>query len=154
MDNNCEIDEKNFDNLISRAVKNKCYIEVISLIHNYLELHLKNLIIRKLDSVKESKQDLPEKIKILINRGTNFLKYLNDYNEIAFLLSCINKEGYEGIKRFNKKRNEIVHSLLMKKKKYSEIKIIAKEGRILQLIFNPSKFTEKEFLERMQKEWK
>ncbi len=153
MENDFQIDEKNFDEVISRAVKQKCYIEVISLVHNYLELHIKSLIANKLISQEKSSDDFIEKIKILQNNQGNFIKYFNDYIEIAFLLSCINKDGYEAIKKFNNNRNKIIHQLLKKEKSYSEIKKIAKEGRTLQLCFTPFKFTENELMEKMQKEW-
>jgi len=151
MKDDFQIDEKNFDEIISRAVKKECYVEVISLVHNYLELHLKSLIARKLANIKS--KHLPEKIKILQNRGGNFLKYLNDYNEIAFLLGCLDQNMYEEIKKFNADRNKVMHQILKKTKPYSKLKKIAKKGCTIQIIFNPFKFTEADMLQKMQTEW-
>jgi len=158
-----KINYHNFENLIVRAIKMGAFIELNSLIHNAIEHYLQFKIIdeiycsfgiNKFNSEKENlniynenKKIIDKKVNILLNKGkTNFLKYLVDYVEIAFIMNIISDELYDKILKFNSTRNKVIHQLLKKSDKYSFLELIenAKLGRYIQLKLSPLNHTDKD----------
>ena len=165
-----KINEKTFDYLIIRAINNRCFIEAISLIHNVIEVYLKFRLIHhrlKTNYPPHLEKDInygvfmkayedshvSKKIKILEkNYKSNFLKYLEDYNEMCYMFNLIEEDMYKDIIKFNKGRNNVMHKLLKIKekdgkrifKKYSEIIETAKLGRRIQLELSPLNHSKKD----------
>ncbi len=165
-----KINEKTFDYLIIRAINNRCFIEAISLIHNVIEVYLKFRLkhhILKTNYPPHLEKDIShgvfmkayedshvsKKIKILEkNYKSNFLKYLEDYNEMCYMFNLIEEDMYKDIIKFNKGRNNVMHKLLKIKekdgkrifKKYSEIIETAKLGRRIQLELSPLNHSKKD----------
>ena len=119
---------KNFEDLIEHALRNKCFIEAISLIHNTIEAYLK----KKIEDLKGNDEGRLELLK------TKFkLKYLRDYNTIAYLLNIIEKSLYDSIIEFNSKRNKVIHDLIKRPKDLEQIRKIARKGREIQMRLSP-----------------
>lgn len=127
------IDPNSFEPVIENALKNKCFIEATSLIHNVIEAFLK----RKLEDffIEDS-----ERFKLL-KQKINF-RYLWDYNSFCYILGLIKKEDYGEITKFNNDRNTAIHDLLKKVISLNELKLIARRGREIQMKLNPLNHTE------------
>ena len=130
----------NFELYICRAIKKECYIEVISLIHNTIELYLSsNVIIYFSNRKKNSLEYYLKRESILSGKGN--ISKLIVWAEINFLFNLIDEDTFNQIKKFNSSRNIIVHKLLKSKKNskknYRKIKEIAKLGREIQLKLSP-----------------
>lgn len=122
------INPSSFEDVIENALKNKCFIEATSLIHNVIEAYLK----RKLEDFFHSN---PERLNLL-RKKINF-RYLKDYNSFSYILGVIDKQLHDGIVSFNKERNKAIHDLLKKETTIEELRLIARRGREIQMKLNP-----------------
>lgn len=119
------------DWLIKSAYEKESYIEAVSLIHNAIELILQSKLI------EHFKNDV-SKSKIIKN-----LRWLKDCNQTCLLAGLISEKDFKDIEDFNKKRNIAVHDLLKLKtfeemqKEYDKLKIVAQQGREIQLRLEP-----------------
>lgn len=127
------IDPNSFEEVIEHALRSKCFIEAISLLHNTIEASLKKKIEDLAIQDKERLNLLKKKFK---------LKYLRDYNTIAYLLGLIDNELYKSILNFNEKRNKVIHELLINPKEMIQIKRIARAGKKLQMKLSPLNYSE------------
>lgn len=145
-----EINLEMFDEVLERAIDKRCFIEVVSLIHNYIEFELYDLLIKKY--IMQDDPDINVKIKLLEGKGK---KYLSSYNELCFLSGLISKEQYDNIINFNNGRNLVIHNLLHQKTKeqdrnrYGEIIKVAILGRKIQMKFQ--EYPEEEITEYLKK---
>ncbi|MFH1134423.1 MAG: hypothetical protein V1735_08110 [Nanoarchaeota archaeon] len=137
------INQEVIEDLIERAIKKRCFIEVLSLVHNVIELYLKyrlkkyifekegldefgfgnerkqedksgNISINLTLPETEQEKNAKEKLKVLLNSRKQ--RYLHDYKEICFTLGLIDKKILNMISQFNFKRNIAIHRLLNKRK--------------------------------------
>jgi hypothetical protein len=130
------LDIHNLDDLIKRSFKKKCFIESLSLLHNYIEYILINKIknffykLFKLNNegfeqgnyFENIGKNLTEKeiecrnlIKnILLNNRGQF-KYLSDFIFFAKQMSIMDNKYIERINLFNINRNRFIHKILIKK---------------------------------------
>ncbi|MCK5234045.1 MAG: hypothetical protein KAJ91_04470 [Candidatus Aenigmarchaeota archaeon] len=162
------INESVIEDLIERAIKKRCFIEALSLIHNVIELYLKyrikshifeqevldkygiDLIKHKkdengLDIVNTTREETENEKKAKLKFKLIFTKknYLHNYKELCFVLNLIDKNIFDLITAFNKRRNLVTHNLLREDKskgadlKYIEILVTAKLGREIQLKLSP-----------------
>jgi len=122
------VDPNSFEEVIEHSLKNKCFIESISLIHNVIEAYLK----KKIEDLTSSDE---ERLKLLKKRFK--LKYLKDYNTISYLLGIIDNLTYKSILDFNVKRNKVIHKLLTNPTYINQIKAIARMGREIQMKLSP-----------------
>lgn len=130
-----KIDPKSFEDVIENALKNKCFVEAISLIHNTIEAYLKRKIEVFLISDSARLQLLKEKFKP---------QYLKDYNTICYILGLIQREDYETLQEFNIKRNKVVHELLTKSMTIEELRNITRKGREMQMKLSPLNHSEQD----------
>lgn len=142
-----KVDSITIKRLIERSIEKRCYIETCSLIHNYIEDHLKKLIFRKIFNEYSDKpyehcyyEDFLTQVDKhpIIDKKNNIIKnsnkYLYDKVSIAFIMDLINEKTHDQIKDFNKKRNKLIHRLLKKSDaRYTEAIKIVKKGRKIQL---------------------
>ncbi|MHA1874286.1 MAG: hypothetical protein ACTSVB_09235 [Candidatus Heimdallarchaeaceae archaeon] len=154
-----EICYENAEYMIERAIYKNAFIEAISLIHNTIELYLMAKIRDKI--IELDSELIKEKDKILL--GADETKKLRDvltYANVCFLYNYITPEQYKNIKKFNEKRNDLIHRLYKKMAKnfertekmfYSEFLEFVRMGRRLQLELSPVNFT-KEDIERISTE--
>ncbi|MFH1585947.1 MAG: hypothetical protein ABIB79_04220 [archaeon] len=125
------------DWLIKAAYEKESYIEAVSLIHNAIELILQSKLI------EHFKSDIT-KSSIIRN-----LRWLKDCNQTCLLAGLISERDFKDIEDFNKKRNIAVHDLLKLKtfeemqKEYDKLKIVAQQGREIQLRLEPPLSEEK-----------
>ncbi|MDP2628803.1 MAG: hypothetical protein Q8P15_02815 [Nanoarchaeota archaeon] len=126
------IDSNSFEDVIEHALRSKCFIEAISLIHNVIEAYLKKEIEDSTSNDKDRLELLSKKFKP---------KYLYDYNTISYLLGIINKNMYKSILEFNEKRNKVIHDLMTNPKDLETIRQIAKRGRKIQIQLSPLNHT-------------
>lgn len=148
------INDRYFEALICRAIENQYYIEVISLIHNTIEIYLQysiKIYFLKLEESKISDKDIQKnwgKRNELLKEGS--ICSVNSLRAINYLLSIIDDELNDDIKTFNSKRNVVIHELLKNTKRskevetYNEIKKIARLGRKIQLKLSPLLHTDEE----------
>jgi len=129
------IDKNSFEEVIEHALKSKCFIEAISLIHNVIEVYLKRKIEDLTINDETRLQLIKEKFKP---------QYLHDYNTICYIMGIINKDTHKKIIKFNKDRNKSIHDLLKKETTIDELKHITKEGRRIQITLSPLKHTEED----------
>lgn len=166
-----KIDDKVFEDLIDRAIDKRCFIEVISLVHNviesYLKFRLRDEILKKHEISFDNfplkdKKNIIEKLKelgvydkiiILFGRGkSNYLKYLDDYKEMCYMFKLIDKNMFRDITKFNMQRNAAAHKLLkfqeegskVKHYRYRDIIATAELGREIQLKLSPLEHSEEE----------
>ena len=133
------LDDRTFESFIVRAIKNKSYIEAISLIHNTIEIYLQYKIISYLTENKN--MDYYVKRRTTLS-GEGSINSLIVWAEVNHLFGLIGDKTFENLKLFNKKRNVVIHNLLKNKKTYNEIKDIARLGRIIQLTLSPLNHSE------------
>lgn len=124
------VDPKYIEGFIVRAIDKKCYVEVISLVHNTIEMYLRRYLISNTPFVTE-----PKKWKILTHDEE--IKSVIVLAKIVYILGLISEEIYDDIIHFNSKRNVVVHKLLKKSTKYGEVKKIVRLGRKIQLSLSP-----------------
>ena len=122
------IDPNSFEDVIERALRSKCFIEAISLIHNVIEAYLKRKIEDVTSNDETRLQLLKEKFKP---------QYLKDYNTLSYILGIIDKQMYKQISDFNNKRNKVIHELLAHPKEIEQIRQIARKGRTIQMQLSP-----------------
>ena len=125
-------DPNSFEDIIEHALRSKCFIEAISLIHNVIEAYLKK-------KIEDSTNDT-ERLKLLKEKFKP--KYLRDHNTVAYLLGIIDNITYESILDFNEKRNKVIHELLTNPKDINQIKKIARAGREIQMKLSPLDHTQ------------
>lgn len=118
------IDPNSFEEVIEHALRSKCFIEAISLIHNVIEAYLK----KKIEDLTNNDKKRLNLLKKKFNP-----RYLFDYNTIAYLLGIIDNSLYKLILEFNEKRNKVIHELMTNPKDIETIQQIAKIGRELQM---------------------
>ena len=144
------INEEVIEDLIDRAIDKRCFIEVLSLVHNVVELYLRFRIKKYiLEKENGNEEKAREKFNILFgSKNKRVKKYLHDYKELCYILGLIEKSIYEKITRFNTLRNRAIHEILKdteirdKDVKYSEIIYAAKLGREIQLRLSPVNLNE------------
>ncbi len=122
------IDPNSFEDVIEHALRSRCFIEAISLIHNVIEAYLK----KKIEDLTNNDNERLELLKKKFNP-----RYLRDYTTISYLLGIIDKQTYKLILEFNRKRNKVIHELLINPKDISQIKGIARTGREIQMKLSP-----------------
>ena len=127
-----KITPDSFEDVIDNAITSKCYIEVISLVHNVIQSYLKYRIDIFFNNDKERFKLLTSKIK---------LNYLYDYNLLCYILGLISKDRYDSIIQFNKNRNKVIHDLLKKETTMEELRLIARDGRLIQISLSPLNHT-------------
>ena len=138
---NVNLNSRNFDKFMKRAIKNKSYIEVISLIHNTIELYLMYsfrvyLIYKGLLQERDNSSEYLKRIKLMT--GTDTGKSLIQWNDLCFMSGAINENDYDSIREFNKGRNSVMHRLLIEETiDYTAVKEIARNGMELQMKFSP-----------------
>lgn len=131
-----EINLDVFEDLVDRVIRKRCFVEVISLVHNYIEYSLYDLLIQ---NILSDDADLQMKIDLLSGNGRD--KSLKVYNELCFISGLIIKDRYEQIKKFNEGRNLVIHRLMHQKtiksgkNRYGEVVKIAMMGRKIQMNF-------------------
>lgn len=138
-----EVSPESFEDVIENALKKKCFIEAISLIHNVIEAYLKFRLNNFFGEDKERFDLLKSKIKF---------NYLLDYNGFCYILGLINKEWHLSIVKFNSDRNNVIHDLLKKSIKVAELKKIAREGREIQMRLSPLNHSERD-IERIMSQF-
>lgn len=133
------INEETFEDLIDRAIDKRCFIEVIALIHNVIELYLKyhlRLYLFKIDGLhntgydesriekddmgneiikfegEETDNEKKAKKKFKMIFGKDKWKNFSYYQELCLLLNLIDENLYNDIYRFNRERNTVIHKLL------------------------------------------
>jgi hypothetical protein len=127
------IDPSSFEEVIENALRSKCFVEAISLIHNVIEAYLKTKIEGYLSADEMRLKLLKEKFKP---------QYLKDYNTICYILGLIKSEDYKRLIEFNKNRNKIIHELLKKSMTIIELRKITRNGRELQIKLSPLNHSE------------
>jgi hypothetical protein len=130
-----KVDASSFEEIIENALKSKCFIEAISLIHNVIEVYLRSKIELFISGDETRLQLLKEKFKP---------EYLKDYNLICYLFGLIKKEDYKNMNKFNKDRNNVIHELLKRSMTIEKMKNIAKNGRKIQLKLSPLNHSEED----------
>jgi len=138
---------KNFEDWIDKAIKNKCYIEAIVLIHNTIELYLRGQIIEYLLKLENKDRLDDKKYKILFEIKQ---KNVFEYAEIAYLFNLISKGLYDDLNNFNTNRNTAIHGFLKNKITYEEFKDYCKEGREIQLRLSPFNHSKEDIKSIMQ----
>lgn len=161
------INPETFEDLICRAIEKRCFIEVLSLVHNTIELYLKyriRLDLFKLegldnfgfDLLRYKKNDGGTAVGLSLDETDNEKRakkkfgllfgekvYLTEYAKRCFVLNLIDEDTLRDISNFNGVRNLAMHELLREDKsrkkdiKYSQIKAAAKLGRKIQLKLSP-----------------
>ncbi|MDO8528740.1 MAG: hypothetical protein Q7S06_02510 [Nanoarchaeota archaeon] len=122
------VDPNSFENVIEHALRSKCFIEAISLIHNTIEAYLK----KKIEDLTNNDKERLELLKKKFNP-----QYLRDYTTISYLLGIIDNPTYKSLLEFNEKRNKVIHELMTKPKDLETIRQIARRGRELQMKLSP-----------------
>lgn len=136
------INLENFENVIEDALRKRCFIGAISLIHNTIELYLQSKLKRSLsDKKNEGKTKLLKQIGLLKNEKAMYLK---DYSAVCYILDLIGKEEYRAINSFNEGRNWAMHRLMRKPISIGELKRIARSGRKIQLQLSPLNHSKKD----------
>lgn len=151
-----KIDYYTVEDLIERAVEKRCFIEVIALVHNVVELYLKSEF-RKywFNEISSNYLSIPfkERFDKLLASEELFNTFINskresvdNYLKLCIKFKLIEREKQILITEFNEQRNKIIHELLKKNKtlKYSDIILTAKLGRQIQLLLSPNSFNEEE----------
>ncbi len=122
------VDPNSFEDVIEHALRSKCFIEAISLIHNTIEAYLK----KKIEDLTNNDKERLELLKKKFNP-----RYLRDYTTISYLLGIIDNPTYKSLLEFNDKRNKVIHELMTKPKDIETIRQIARRGREMQMKLNP-----------------
>lgn len=135
------IDPNSFEDVIEKALKYKCFIEAISLIHNVIEAYLK----RKIEDLATKDETRLQLLKDKFKQ-----KYLKDYNTMSYILGIINKTTYKSISDFNNKRNKVIHELLTNPKDLEQLRLIAKKGRKMQMQLSPLNHNKEEIKKIME----
>jgi len=166
------IDDRTYEDVIDRAIKKRCFIEVTSLVHNVIEHYLRSMLEEFINHVhgieydfkdmfdkqkreeieKKAKEcNVEEKYRIIQSRGkSQYLKYLADYTEMCYIFNLIDRSLFNKIIKFNEDRNTAIHKLLKKRQndenlyKYMEIVETARLGREIQLRLSPLKHSDKD----------
>jgi len=129
-----EVNPQSFEDVIENALKSHCYIEATSLIHNVIEAYLRIRL--------EKHFQLDEhKLKLIGNVRFNYLK---NYNLFCYLVGVIKKDEFGKIETFNNQRNTLIHELLKKSVKISQMKQVARDGREMQMRLSPLNHSEKD----------
>jgi len=129
-----------FEEVIEHALRSKCFIESISLIHNVIEAYLK----KKIEDLTNNDKYRLELLKKKFNP-----RYLRDYNTISYLLGIIDKKMYKSILEFNEKRNKVIHELMTNPKDLETIRQIARRGREIQIKLSPLKHSAQDIINIM-----
>lgn len=142
------LDPRHLERFICRAIDEEFFLEVISLIHNTIEIYLEYNIKKHLYDLKKLEgEDEANKAWNKIEEIKS-IKSVIRLAEINYLFSLIDYGLYKDILDFNKGRNKVAHKLLKNAKEgkeiyYRDVKEIAKLGRKIQMTLSPLKHSEK-----------
>ncbi|MFP4400542.1 MAG: hypothetical protein ACLFPQ_01555 [Candidatus Woesearchaeota archaeon] len=124
-----EIDNHNYDKLIERCIEKRCFLESISLIHNSIELFLKNKLkeyyytffglneqgyeVERTTIEINPKMTIDEKkCALFLDHYFKGIVYLREWSKRALNLNLISNSVHENIISFNDGRKLAIHNLL------------------------------------------